>query len=88
MRANERYIADFTNHHPVSTNWIEIAFANRLKVKHYQHFHNTVRIVLYIGCSGPVVGSLTATYYFYSDARLLSQNTQYTELCVQYEKLE
>ena len=30
-----------------------------LKVR--QAFH-TVRIVLYIGCSGPVIGSSTATY--------------------------
>ena len=45
-----------------------------------QAFH-TVRIVLYIGCNGPVVGSLTATYWFYLDTQLPGQNTWYTELC-------
>ena len=33
-------------------------------LKVIQAFH-TVGIVLYIGCSGPVIGSLTATYWFY-----------------------
>ena len=56
-------------------------------LKIIQAFH-IVHLVLYIRCSGPVVGSLTATYWFYSDTRLLGQNTQYTELCIQYEKLE
>ena len=48
----------------------------------------TVRIVLYIGCSSPVVGSFTDSYWFYLDTRLLGQNTPYTELRVHYEKLE
>ena len=53
----------------------------------YSIFH-TVRIVLYIGLSVTVVGSLTEIYLSYLDTQLLGQNTQYTELCVQYEKLE
>ena len=56
-------------------------------LKVIQAFH-TVRIVLYIGCSGPVVESLTALYWFYLDTRLLGQNTRYKESCIQYEKLE
>ena len=48
-----------------------------------QAFH-TVPIVLFIGCSGPVVGSLTVSYWFYLGTRLLGQNTGYKELCVQY----
>ena len=46
-------------------------------LKVIQAFH-TVRIVLYIGCSGPVVGWLIAIYWFYLDTRLLGQNTRYT----------
>ena len=38
---------------------LEIRGQSILKV--LQAFH-TVRIVLYIGCSGPVIGSSTATY--------------------------
>ena len=56
-------------------------------LKVIQAFH-TVRIALYIGCSGPVVGSLTATDWFCFDTRILGQNTRYIELCVQYEELE
>ena len=58
-------------------------------LKVIQAFH-TVRLVLYIGYSGPVVGSLTDSYWFYFnlDTRLLGQSTWYTELCIQYEKLE
>ena len=36
---------------------------------------HTIRIVLYIGSSDPVVGSLTATFWSYLDTRLLNQNT-------------
>ena len=57
-------------------------------LKAIQAFY-TVCIVLYIGCFGQVVGSLTDSYWFYLDTRLLGQNTRYTDLCVkEYEKLE
>ena len=52
-------------------------------LKLIQAFH-TVHIFC-IGCSGPVVRSLTATYWFYIENWLLGQNTWYTELCEQYE---
>ena len=39
-----------------------------------QAFH-TVRKVLSIECSGSVIGSLTATYFFYLDTRLLDKTT-------------
>ena len=64
--------------------WTKFEIWDRTFLKLIQAFH-TVRIVLYIGCSGPVVGSLTATYWFYLDTWLLGQNTRYTELCEQYE---
>ena len=41
--------------------------------------------ILYIGCYGQVVRSLTATYWFYLENWLLGQNTRYTELWEQYE---
>ena len=47
-------------------------FENILKV--IQAFH-TVRIVLNIGSSGPVVGSLTVSYWFYLDTQLLGHKT-------------
>ena len=50
-------------------------------------FH-TVVIVLYIGCSGPVVECLNQINMLQSTTRPLCQNTRYTELCLQYEKLE
>ena len=49
-------------------------------LKVIQAFH-TVRIVLYIGCSGTVGGSLTTKYWFFSDSKLLGQNTWYTSFC-------
>ena len=52
-----------------------------------QAFH-TVCIVMYIGCSGPVVECLSKINMNQSTTRPLGQNTRYTELCVQYEKLE
>ena len=52
-----------------------------------QAFH-TVRIDLYIGCSGPVVECWNRINMNQSTTRPLGQNTQYTELCVQYEKLK
>ena len=52
-----------------------------------QAFH-TVRTVLYIGCSGPVVECLNKINMSQSMTRPLGQNTRYTELRVQYEKLE
>ena len=52
-----------------------------------QAFH-TVRIVLYIGCSGPVVECLNKINMLQSTTRPLGHNTRYAELCVQYEKLE
>ena len=52
-----------------------------------QAFH-TVRIVLYIGCSGPVVECLKKINMKQSTTRPLGQNTRYTDICAQYEKLE
>ena len=52
-----------------------------------QAFH-TVCIDLYIGCSGPVGECLNKINMRQSTTRPLGQNTRYTELCVQYEKLE
>ena len=49
---------------------------------------NTVRIVLYIVWSGPVVEGINKINMLQSTTRPLGQNTQYTELCVQYLKLE
>ena len=49
---------------------------------------DTVHIVLYIGSSGPVVECLNKFNMLQSTTRPLGQNTRYTELCVQYEKLE
>ena len=63
--------------------WTKIEIWGWSILKVIQAFH-TVCIVLCIGRSGPVVGPLTATYWFYLDTRLLGQNTRYTELCVQY----
>ena len=48
-----------------------------------QAFH-TVHIVLYIGCSGPVVECLNKINMKQSTTRPLGQNTRYTELCVLY----
>ena len=56
-------------------------------LKVIQAFH-TVRIDLYIGCSGPVVECLNKVNMLQSTTRPLGQNTRYTELCVQNEKLE
>ena len=50
-------------------------------------FH-TLRIVLYTGCSGPVVECLNKINMNQSTTRPLGQNILYTELCVQYKKLE
>ena len=52
-----------------------------------QAFH-TVRIVLYTGFSGPVVECLNKIIMKPSTSRPLGQNIRFTELCVQYEKLE
>ena len=52
-----------------------------------QAFH-TVRIVLYIGCSGPVVECLNKINMKQPTTQPLGQNTRYTGLCIQYEKLE
>ena len=46
-----------------------------------QAFH-TVRIVLYIGCSGPVVEILNKINMKQSTTGPLGQNTRYTELCI------
>ena len=51
-----------------------------------QAFH-TVCIVMHIGCSGPVIECLDKINMKQSMTRPLGQNTRYTELCVQYEKL-
>ena len=51
-----------------------------------QAFH-IVRIVLYIGCSGPVVECLNKINMNQSTTRPLGQNTRYVELCVQYKNL-
>ena len=51
-----------------------------------QTFH-TVRIVLYIGCYGPVVEFLNKINMNRSTTRPLGQNTWYTQLSVQDEKL-
>ena len=45
-------------------------------------------VVLYIGCSGPVVECLNKFNMKQLTTRPLGQSTRYTELCVQYEKLE
>ena len=47
-----------------------------------------VRIILYIVCSGSVVECLNKINILQSTTRSLGQNTEYTELCVQYEKHE
>ena len=52
-----------------------------------QTFH-TIRIVLYIGCSGPVVECLNKINMNQSTTRPLGKNTPYTELRVHYDKLE
>ena len=44
-------------------------------------------IVLYIRCSGPVVGSLTVSFWFYLDTRLLGQNTWYTDFVYSMRRL-
>ena len=46
------------------------------------HAFHTVRIVLYIGCSGPVVESLNKLNMLQSITQSLGQNYRYTELCV------
>ena len=64
-------------------------FAN-LRTEHMeviQVFH-TVRIVLYIGCSGPVDECLNKINMKQPTTQPLGQGSRYTELCVQYEKLE
>ena len=63
----------------------EIWWQSILKV--IQAFH-TVRIVLYIGCSGPVVENLYKMNMLQSTTQSLNQDTPYTELCVQLEHLE
>ena len=50
-------------------------------------FH-TVRIVLFVGCSAPVVECLNKINMLQSRTQPLGQNTRYKELCVQYGKLE
>ena len=52
-----------------------------------QAFH-TVRIVLYIGYSSPVVECLNKINMKQATTRPLGQNTRYTDLCEQYEHLE
>ena len=43
-----------------------------------------VHIVLYIGCSGPVVECLNKINMLQSTTQLVGHKTHYTELCVQY----
>ena len=61
--------------------WTKIAklqMHENLHLESYSSFSysDTVGIVLYIWFSGPVVGSLTATYWFYLDTRLLDKTTR------------
>ena len=67
--------------------WKKFEIWGRSIFKVIQTFH-TVRIVLYIGCSAPVIWSLTAYILILLYPWLVDQNTRYTELCVQFEKLE
>ena len=78
-------LAKMQNNSTLMWKKFEIWDWNILKV--IQAFHN-VFAVLYIGCSGPVVESSTATCWFYLVTRQLGQNARYTELWVEYEKLE
>ena len=73
------------NTNPLMCTKFEIRGQSILEV--IQAFH-TVRIVLYIGCSCPGVECLNKINIKQSTTRPLGQNTRYTELCVQYEKLE
>ena len=73
------------NFNPVMCTKFEIGGQSILDV--IQAFH-TVRIVLYIGCSGLDVECLNKINIKQSTIRPLGQNTRYTELCIQYEKLE
>ena len=61
-------------------------------LKVFQAFHTLrIRIVLYIVCSGQIMGPLTAYILILLYPELMGQNTRYTELCaqyVQYVKLE
>ena len=58
-----------------------------LEVIHMIQAFHTVRIVLYIGCSGPVVECLNKIKMKQSTTQTPGQNTQYTELSVQYEEV-
>ena len=73
------------NTSPLKCTKFEICGQSILKV--IQAFHD-VRIVLYIGCSGPVVECLYKINMLQSTTRPLGLNTRYTDLCVQDEKLE
>ena len=73
------------NTNPLICTKFEIRGQSILEVFQASH---TVRIVLYIGCSGPVVEYLNKINMIQSTTRSLGQNTQYTELCVQYENFE
>ena len=73
------------NANPLMCTKFEIRGKNILEV--IQAFH-TVRIVLYIGCSDPVVECLNKINMKQSTTRPLGKNTRYTEICVHYEKLE
>ena len=42
----------------------------------------------FVGCSGPVVECLNKINILQSTTQALCQNIRYTELCVQYEKIE
>ena len=67
--------------------WKQFEIRGRSILKVIQAFH-TVRIVLYTGALAQWSGPRLHTFWFYLDPRLLGQNTRYTELCVQHEKLE
>ena len=73
------------NTNPLMCTKFEIRGQSILEV--IQAFH-TVHIVLYIGCSGPVVACLNKINMKQSTTRPLGQNTRYRELCIQNEKLE
>ena len=91
-KENFAYILEFMltfekmqNTNPLMCTKFEIWRQGILEVIQALH---TVRIVLYIGCFGPGVECLNKINMKQSTTRPLGQDTWYTELCLQYEKLE
>ena len=66
--------------------WTKFEIRGWIILKFLQAFH-IVHIVLILGVLAQWSGQRLHTYWFYLDPRLLGQNTQYTELCVQFSSL-